>query len=140
MIRVRRAHAPLTDDERDAIRDLHAQCMPGDSLYDLDAAIWWLAWVEGEPVGYAAARADLKHDAAFFVAAGVLPKHRRIGLHRRLIRARLAWASLQGVSKAVTYTLLSNVGSANGLIRAGFKRSAAWCYVGPNVDYWERDL
>lgn len=140
MIRLRRCHFPLTDYERDWLAQLHATCMPEDKLYHLDSAAWWLAMNGDEPVGFAGARYYPRYRAAFFVAAGVLPSHRRQGLHRRLIRARVRWAKQMGAARAVTYTMLYNAPSANGLIRERFRKSAAWCYAGSDVDYWERAI
>lgn len=140
MIRIRRCTVPLGGLELERVLDLHAKCMPNDKLYPTDRAHWWLAYSDGEPIGYAAARDYGELNAAFFVAAGVLPLWRGVGIHGRMIRARLRWARANGFGRVVTYTMLDNVKSANALIHAGFRKTVNWEYVGNDVDYWERAL
>ena len=142
MTSIRHCHWPLRDREREALTHLHMMTLPGVKVYPLDAdgAAWWLAWYGDDAIGFAGARRYDYTDAAFFVAAGVLSTFRGHGLHKRLIRARIAWAKRVGSNRVVTYTVLDNVASANALIRAGFRRTANWDYVGSDVDYWERAL
>lgn len=86
--------------------------------------IWLATDATGEAVGFASMRPTVGHPTmAFLSRAGVLSGHRRQGLHRRLIDVRLRaskWEST-GFEQVWTYTAAWNLGSANNLIRAGFR-------------------
>lgn len=75
----------------------------------------------------------------FLNSSAVRPKFRGNGLHKRLIKARLAYAKKLGL-QAITYTGKDNVVSANNLIACGF-----WQYVpenkwvGNDFNYWTSD-
>ena len=119
------AKTPLTDSTREIISRLDKQCFPADKPEPLDNRVWWIVWcVKGRsrtPVGYAGLHRSTRPGCLFFCRAGVLPEHRRRGLHRRLITVRTAHARRGGYLGVVTYTSRENTTSANSLIRCGFK-------------------
>ncbi|MEQ8721010.1 MAG: GNAT family N-acetyltransferase [Sandaracinaceae bacterium] len=114
----------------------------GDYPVEPDCGAWWLALDGGEPVGFAGARRLTREpDFAVLERAGVLESHRGLGLHRRLIRARLRWARASGLAGVLTYTTPDNAPSANALIRAGFRLDAPpWRWAGPQFAYWRAEL
>jgi len=127
------AKTPLTDSTRDIIARLDKQCFPADTPEPLDNRTWWIVWcLRGktrQPVGYAGYKESNYPRHVFFCRAGILPAHRRQGLHRRLIKVRTAYARRSGYLGVVTYTTRVNTTSANGLVACGFK------LYNPKVEY-----
>jgi GNAT superfamily N-acetyltransferase len=130
MIRVRRAIAA----DVDVMRAMDRICFPADAPVRIrvDRECWWIAEDdEQQPAGYAGARIWHHGDerALLLTRAGVLPGHRGLGLQRRMIRARVAYARRSGIPEVWTYTVHDNPASANSLIGAGFTTwlPAHWC-------------
>jgi predicted GNAT family acetyltransferase len=102
-----------------------------------DSLVWYANF--GTPpldvvAGYATAR--VMGDFMFLNSAGVKPAFRGQGLHKRLIKVRLAYAKRHDLP-VITYTSLSNTASSNNLIHCGFKLylpENAW--VGKDYLYW----
>lgn len=135
MIRIRRT------DDLELVEQLDLECFPADEPYAPDGRLWWAAWDRGEPVAFAGLRLLPAERAAYLCRAGVLERWRGHGLHRRLIRVRLAEARRTRCRSVVSYTSTRNHASANNLIRAGFKMydpETAW--AGYDVLYWRREL
>lgn len=108
----------------DTIRLLERWTFPDDDPEPLTGD-WWVATVEdalhGELcVGFCALKYAGYGSRGFLAAAGVLPAHRRRGLHRRMIRVRERAARALGYERLITYTAPDNLASANSLIRAGY--------------------
>jgi len=107
----------------------------------IDSSTWWVAYLGDRAVAFAGARVcktDLK--LVYLSRCGVLPAARGLGLQRRLIRCRIAWARRQAGRKAViTYTLAHNHHSSNNLIRCGFRLyDGKW--IAADALYWWLDL
>lgn len=123
------AKTSLTDSTRAIIARLDKQCFPADTPEPLDNRTWWLVYhITGRgksqqrtPVGYAGYKEANYPRHVFFCRAGILPAHRRQGLHRRLIKVRTQYARRSGYLGVVTYTTRINTTSANGLVACGFK-------------------
>jgi len=83
---------------------------------------WLVRDSAGEPVGYCSVRPAMysPKEHAFLSRVGILPTHRGLGLQRRMIRVRLAWARRRGFTHAVTYAHVTNTASLRNLIREGF--------------------
>ena len=117
-IRIRRA----VDADVPQIRELDRLCFPSDSPgYDAEA-VWWCArTLREDVVAFAAIRASQQWAGVGYLnRCGVHDAWRGLGLQRRLLRAREAYARQQGWSYVVTDTTPENTASANNLIRAGF--------------------
>jgi len=121
------AKTPLTPTSRADIARLDRQCFPADTPEPLDDRTWWLVYAiargarDRTPIGYAGFKESNYPRHVFFCRAGILPKHRGRGLHKRLIKVRTQYAKRQGYLGVVTYTTLANTRSANSLVGCGFK-------------------
>lgn len=106
-----------------------------------DLGWWWLAYLEGEPVGFAGmAEASSTPRAIYLNRAGVLEAHRGHRLQLRMIKAREARARLNNYAACVTDTT-DNVASANTLIRAGYRLYVpSWPWSFEHALYWKKDL
>jgi len=82
---------------------------------------WWLAYHEGEPVGFAGmVPSRLYKNAGYLKRAGVVPEHRGRGLQLRFFQAREAKARKVGWNMLVS-ECTDTIYSANNFIRAGYK-------------------
>ena len=80
-------------------------------------------------------------DVVYLNSAGVCEKYRGLGLQRRLIRVRLAWARRNKKHFAVTDTVPENAPSSRNLVRCGFlpyTPEVPW--KGPGARYWSCKL
>ena len=105
------------------VRELDALMFPGEDGVGerlLKQASWWLAWLDGRPVGYGGVHLTKKGNAVL-TRAGVVPMARGRGIQGSLIRARLRWARARGAPSVTTYTAIWNRASANNLIAHGFR-------------------
>jgi GNAT superfamily N-acetyltransferase len=124
--------------DRATVAGLDRRCFPEDKACVLDDAGLWIAWAGGEPVGFAVA-SHPEPSLVFLRRAGVLPKARGLGLHGRLIAARVRWARQRGARWVITYTSRDNGPSMKGLLGAGFDvYEPAEAYVGPMVYFRRR--
>lgn len=124
----------------DLVRALDAKLFPHDKPVVLEGAAWWIARLDGEPVGYAGAGLDERGNC-YLLRCGVLESARGRGLQRRFIQARLVWGLEQGADYAYTYTLVDRVHSGNNLARSGFRLYRPdSLFVGDDVNYWKKDL
>lgn len=127
----------------DAVIDLQRTCF-GEVLRGrkaLQRYHVWLAYLDGEAVGFGTLWPWTGADAGFLSLAGILPSARGLGLHRRLIHARVAGARRLGLPRAITYTARENLASANNLIRCGFSLYLPGELYGfANAYYFQRSL
>ena len=122
------------------ILDAHVFDYEQDSPVVVDGAHWWVAYDGDVPVAYAGVKL-LEGNLAFLCRAGVLPAWRGKGLQAKLIRARVSWVKKQGMTRAVTYTVLENPPSSNNLIKCGFKLyTPQWKWGGSDALYWFKNL
>lgn len=117
-----------TDEEiADTIHDFNKASEPKfPALKDFELeghhCYWWLAYLDGEPVGFSGmVPSRLYRNAGYLKRAGVVPEHRGHGLQLRFFRAREAKARRIGWSLLVSETVTQNVPSQNNFIRAGYK-------------------
>lgn len=113
-----------------------------DAELKTEDTIFWIALLGDRPVGYAGLRPLTNGEPyTYFTRAGVLRYARGKGIHRRLIRVRLAWTKRHGYEGAMTYTVDYNLRSANNLIRAGFELFApSWEWAGEGCLYFFKEL
>lgn len=137
MISIRRAG----DEHIDVLRRLHREALPTDRFPNFRHGWWWIAYRDGEPVGFAGMTPSARWaDAMYFARAGVLPCARGLGLQRRLITARERFARSHGMRWLISDTR-ENPHSANNLIRAGFLTylpSKPWGFR--TATYWRKKL
>lgn len=117
-------------------------CFPGEETPWTKDRIWWLAKLDGDVVGYAALKPlRWERGACYLSRAGVLPKARRQGIHRRLLRARLTYARIEGLNTVITYTSDDNLASMNSLVSAGFRfYEPEWAWAGRDMHYFMLEL
>ena len=112
-----------TNPKPETILALDRVCFPSDDEPDVDGRLWWYASKKNHhrPVAYAAMRIIDSNTTGYLYRAGVIPAYRSRGLHKRLIRARLAYAKRIGLQAVVTYVSAYNHTSLNGLVGRGFR-------------------
>ncbi len=102
------------------VLELDKQCLEGVAWYQ-PADAFWLAYHKNKPIAYAAmAPSQQWANVGYLCRAGVLPEYRGLGIQKRLIRVRVAYARKLGYLAVVTDTT-DNPASANSLISCGFK-------------------
>lgn len=100
---------------------------------------WWLATVDGNPIGYCAGL--ILDNNMFLSRAGVLPSHRGFGVQKKLIDTRLRYASRQGLDSVYTYVAPDNLASLNSLVARGFRfYEPEWKYAGDDFLYLIKSL
>jgi ribosomal protein S18 acetylase RimI-like enzyme len=81
----------------------------------------FVAEIDGVPAG--AGAVGISGDVAYLYSAAVLPEFRRRGVHRALLRARVAFGAEQGASHSAFKTVEGSDAEHSGL-SAGFTRTA----------------
>lgn len=129
----------LTLEISSTIAKLDKTIFPEDHSIRFKECYFWLAFKGREPVGYACL--NVKYGLAYFERGGVLKSHCGKGLYKRLIRAACAQAKRMKFDSVITYTLLDNVPSINGLTACGFRAdNPEFKFVGNRVCYWKKKL
>lgn len=127
MSKIRRA---VTERDLESVRHMDRVIFPYDEKIELDGAVWWLVEDDdGAVVGFGGVSIGPPYafvSQAYLRRAGLLSRVAGRGLHRRLIRVRLAYARAQGATHAVTYTVSDGLKSANNLIACGFRLYTPW--------------
>jgi GNAT superfamily N-acetyltransferase len=114
-------------------------CFPHDTPYKCSEGYWWLGVDEGKDVAFAGLKV-LPEGVGFLCRVGVLRSHSGRGIHRTLIRKRVALAKKLGLPCVITYTVSTNPKSMNNLIKSGFTLyNPAYRYAG-DVLYWRKDF
>ncbi len=123
------------------LREVEAKCFHKDETVDLTKyTTWWIAYLDGEPVGFATVE-EFQDKIVFLSRAGVVEKARGMGIQKKLIAARERFARSRGKNWAITYTILNNVQSINSLISLGYKTYRPMqMWVGKDVLYWRKKL
>ena len=122
----------------DHVAALDRLIFAADAPQKLDGRVWWLARLGRKVVGFAGMLVD--GDTAFLSRAGVIESARGRGIHHAMIRARVSYARSVGCTQVLTYTLASNVNSANNLIAEGFRLwtpAEPWFGDDSTVLYWQ---
>jgi GNAT superfamily N-acetyltransferase len=132
----------MTSRAEDLLNELEEETFPGDDIYDKENCYWWVAYIDGIPVGFAGLKLleDQNEGLAWFPRAGVLKDARRCGIHHALIKARLAYATKLGVQEVITYTVLDNEVSSNHLMDLGFRLYTPETRWVGDVLYWRKVL
>jgi RimJ/RimL family protein N-acetyltransferase len=131
-----------TDTARRQIEQLDRDIFPKDSPEPIDNRYWWVVETEsGVAVGFAGLKPLSNEPHGFFCRAGILASHRKRGLHRRLIVARLRYAASLNLRSVITYTVHDNSASINALIARGFQSyTPQEKWAGAGVCYWWKKL
>ncbi len=137
------------DASKDSIKHcllwMQNEALPHDTPREIEGDHWWIAYADGNPVGFASLAIWPSDDAdprpiVYLSRAGVLPHARGGGLQKRLIRARVNYAKKLPARGVVTYTR-DNPPSMNSLISEGFKTyhpSSPW--AADDAVYWFKDI
>jgi GNAT superfamily N-acetyltransferase len=113
---------PHTPKNEATLRYMDKDCFEHDSPFvlDKDSLLWIGRNQEKLPVAYATLT-HMYEDRWFLSRAGVLEAARGQGLHKRMIRMRIACMKRLGGSTVVTYCARYNHHSINNLVACGFK-------------------
>jgi N-acetylglutamate synthase-like GNAT family acetyltransferase len=114
-----------TESEKLSVSLLNELLFPLDPPIKLADGVttWWICRHDEtqDIVGFCGLRPSVvKPVVGDLERAGVLPDHRGNGLHRRMIKVRIAECKKQGWVSAVSWTY-NNPSSANNLIGEGFR-------------------
>ena len=121
------------------LKVLDDYCFPGCGNEFKSKRIWWLVRDKNYIVAYCGA--IFTDDICIFNRAWVHKNYRGKGIQKKMIAARLKEAKSQGCYKAITYTLPSNLYSANNLMDKGFRLYyPQYCWVGAEQLYFFKDL
>lgn len=127
--------------------ELDRKIFRGEPLYPKDTphTKWWFVFSgsKGSPLVGFAGLTVYPNGIAFLCRSGILPKYRGHGLHLRLIRVREVYARKIGLTRLITYTNVSNISSANNLIRLGFtlyRPHRAWGLPHKEALYFSKTL
>jgi GNAT superfamily N-acetyltransferase len=122
-------YALRRSEDIDEARQLHAQLFPSDEWVGDDHE-FWIAYDDiGTPVGFCSAIHRPATNVVFLSRAGVVREAQRVGLQRRMIRTRIAWAKRVGARGVITYVSLKNYSSLVNLLKCGFR-----FYTSPSDD------
>lgn len=125
--------------ELDLVKQLQRAVFVPSECVPIDDREWWIAYENGEPVGFAGLR--VMDDFGFLCLSGVLPDHRGKGIQRQLIRAREHYCRRKGLTAVITYTVMANPASSNNLIRTGYRLyEPDFAWKGRWVLYWRKEL
>lgn len=87
----------------------------------LEAAVWWLAEVDGRIAGYAGLSTEYGYIGMGYLSrSGILKEFRGKGIQKTLIQVRDEEAIKRGYELNITYVANWNHASANSLIRCGY--------------------
>lgn len=101
--------------------ELNSLLFPNDHQPTEPSTVYWLAYDVDGPCAFAAACPDEMDNTTLYLSrCGVLPRARGLGLQKRLIRARLAFARRHGYLSAVTDVWMALPRSLNSLTSCGF--------------------
>lgn len=117
---------------------MQLETLPGDKPYDTDFGVWWIAYYNKTPAGYAGlAQSRQWSNAGYLCRAGVMPAFQGNGLQKRLIKARIRKAKHMGYEWLLCDTT-ENPRSSNSLISCGFRiyePKKKWCQAKTAI-YW----
>lgn len=121
------------------VMELHAATFPSDEFFNHTKNYYWIAYEGRKPVGFAMAT-DFGKGILFLSRAGVLPKYRGNGLHRRLIHVREKFAKRNNsFNSIITYTTISNYQSFSHLIKLNYEiYKPEYSYAGKDVFYFRK--
>jgi GNAT superfamily N-acetyltransferase len=128
--------------DRPLILKMEQVCFNDESLDEDDARehIWFVAFVNGKPAGYAGLK-TWDGFTGFLSRAGVLPEFRGLGLQKRLIKSRQRYAKRIGIRWLVTYTAIDSAASQNSLISCGYRPyRPEYPWAGAEWIYFRRKL
>lgn len=108
-------------EDLETVRELHALAFP-DAPWVGDGHAFWLATQGGAAVGFCSAVFYERLGCVFLSRAAVMNSAAGVGLQRRMIRTRVAWArTLIGCNRVVTYCAPRNYSSLVNLLKCGFR-------------------
>lgn len=107
-------------DDTDAAREMHKLAFGGVKWPGDDHEFWIAKDRHGAVVGFASAIL-VNARSAYLSRAAVARSARGVGLHRKLVEARLKWAWAQDCDIVVTYVENHNYGPIVNLLRSGFR-------------------
>ena len=134
-----------TDREREEIYALDLLCFGIEdgsmsSVDDMVDSVWWIVRDENmEPCGYCGM--IVYDNFAIHKRCGVLPRARRNGLQKRMLKTRENYARKHGCFSVGTYVQVQNHISANNLIKTGYRvYNPEWRWGGDDYLYVQKEL
>ena len=129
---------PLPEGAAEALAVLHRACFPDDAweagalarIMALSGGFGWLAWEGDEPAGFILVR-DLGNECEI-LSFGVVPRWRRRGNARALLRTVIAEAVRRGLPSIVLEVAIDNEPAGELYAAAGFAA------VGRRARYYNR--
>lgn len=128
------------DDVADTLTDLHSPTFfDSASIPDFEDSYWWLAFHDGNPVGFAEVIPSTRvRNAGYFSRVGVLKRRCGHGLQLRFMRMMELPARSNGWN-CVASDAADNLASANNFIRAGYRRyEPQYPWAWPHTLYWRK--
>jgi RimJ/RimL family protein N-acetyltransferase len=111
-------------DDLELIKELSVEHFPDYKLEEeeLEGAEWWLALLDGKPIGCAGLWVDSDRAHKAWLCRGlVAPEARGMGIQKRLIRARLRYAKKNNIPRVYTNVVCGNFASMRSLLACGLK-------------------
>ena len=122
LIRLNRKLFPI--DEFDITKNLH----------------FWLYYDGRKSVGFCCLK-DIGYGLAYLYRAGVEEEYENRGLHKKMIKSRVAWARKNNFKEVITYVHYENPLSLRNLIKCGFEvYIPEWNYAGDYFIYLKKSL
>lgn len=123
----------------DIIHRLDREVFPDDTYSELLDVLWFIAWCDGEPAGFAGVK-PTGGGKAFLIRCGVREEFRGLGLQSKFLKVREKAARQNGIEMLYTYTLTSNHHSSNNLIKNGYLLYDGKYMDSDEVLYWKKEL
>ena len=123
------------------IVNLNELIFPGE-LIDVSRNIrGWIAYDENrKPIGFCTCT-DIGYGLLFLSRCGVLPHHRRNGLHKRLLTVREQHARKEDYKMVITYVHKDNTSSWVNFVKRGYEvYEPEYDYAGKDFLYFRKKL
>ena len=140
MIRIKRVDTSVAS-VAETLNQLQLEILPADALDDVSGGYWWIAYSDGNPVGFCGVKQSSRwFDTGYLCRAGLLPEHTGKGIQKRMIRVRAQLAKKVGWRWLISDTY-ENPASTNSLTACGFKMYTPSIKHGAHgTCYWRKKL
>lgn len=140
MISIKKVSSSDTSKHR-LLKNMQRECLRGSPIADPNKGAWWIVYDDTLPIGFASMVPSFRWDKTGYLnRSGIMPAYRGLGLQKKLIKVREAYAKRIGYEHLVSDTRF-NPPSANSLIACGFKTYTPkypWGFT--TSIYWRKHL